>query len=46
VQRLVVVERKSSNNPAADTERVDIAVLTGNRRWNGGHVPLGALDDG
>jgi hypothetical protein len=32
VQRLLVVECKSSREPTADAKRLDIAVLTGNCR--------------
>src|SRR5436309_11204133 len=45
VQRLLVVEREPSRKPAADPERMNVAVLTGNRRRHGGDVPLRPLDD-
>ena len=45
VQRLLVVECKSSHEPTADPKRLDVAVLTGNCGWHRGQVPLRSVND-
>jgi hypothetical protein len=45
VQRLFVIEREASREPAADAERVDVAMLPFDGRWHHRHVALRSRND-